>query len=191
MPALRKTRLFAAVVFLASVLVLAVQLINPSPVVVSVGENGAETAELGSYFRYRDVAVIAGSALSLGVSGTYILLAEDHTDSARSEQTDQQMTNGSGDSDGTIHLETGERQPSEDLLEARREEWEQTADRLANKEREVYETILDADGVLGQSEIVERTDLSKASVSRALDSLETKNLIERKRRGMGNMVLLR
>ena len=38
---------------------------------------------------------------------------------------------------------------------------------------------------------VDRTDLSKATVSRMLDSLESKQLLERKRRGMGNVVVLR
>ncbi|WP_434530062.1 helix-turn-helix transcriptional regulator (plasmid) [Haloarcula sp. NS06] len=50
--------------------------------------------------------------------------------------------------------------------------------------------MLDADGVLPQSEIGDRTDLSKATVSRTLDSLEARDLVERKRRGMGNIVLL-
>jgi len=55
---------------------------------------------------------------------------------------------------------------------------------------QVYKTVLDADGVLPQSEIVDQTELSKATVSRTLDSLEAKDLVERKRRGMGNTVLL-
>ena len=66
-----------------------------------------------------------------------------------------------------------------------------TADRLADNERAVYETVLAADGVIQQAEIVDRTDLSKATVSRMLDSLESKQLLERKRRGMGNVVVLR
>lgn len=78
--------------------------------------------------------------------------------------------------------------PSDDLVEARRQGWARTADRLANTEQTVYETVPDADGVLAQSGIVERTDLSKATVSRALDSLETGDLVERKRRGTGNTV---
>jgi uncharacterized membrane protein len=80
--------------------------------------------------------------------------------------------------------------PTNELLEARRAEWEESADSLANTERVVYETVLDADGVLPQSEIVENTEFSKATVSRALDTLEARNLIERKRRGVGNVIIL-
>ena len=81
-------------------------------------------------------------------------------------------------------------EPTDDLLEARRQEWSETADRLANTDQVVYETVLEADGVLEQREIVDRTDKSKATVSRALDRLEAKNLVERKRRGNGNVVIM-
>jgi DNA-binding transcriptional ArsR family regulator len=189
LPPLHGKQLLAAVVFVASTLVLAVQLINPTPVVVSVGQNGAEVAELGGYFQYRDVAVTAVSATLLGASGTY-LVTSDWSSSADAELSRIERTppDRAGDpvrTDGDDGLA-----PSGDLLEARRQEWEETAERLANNEREVYETVLEADGVMAQSDIVEQTDLSKATVSRTLDSLETKNLLERKRRGMGNMVLL-
>ncbi|OAQ53037.1 transcriptional regulator [Natrinema mahii] len=185
--ALHTRQLFAAVLFLASTVVLAIQLINPSPVMVTVGENGTEVAELGGYFEYTDVAVIATAACSLGASGTYVLLGGSAGDpaSARERRT------GDGDVAGPAPVETEpDGEPSDELLEARRREWEETAERLANNERAIYETLLEADGVLPQSEIVERTDLSKATVSRGLDGLETKNLVERKRRGMGNTVLL-
>ena len=207
MPSTRSKRLFATVVFLGSIVVLAMQLINPSPVMVTVGDDGREVVELGSYFQYRDVALIAVVSCLLGISGTYLLLA---TDSGREEvatepvrdprraepapepeQTGPTAAVASADGSGADVLDTDRNlDPSDEFLEARREEWEETAEQLANKEREVYETLVDADGVCPQSEIVEETDLSKASVSRALDSLEVGNLVERKRRGMGNIVYL-
>lgn len=186
--ALHGKQLLAAVVFVAATLVLAVQLLTPTPVVVSVGESGAEVAELGRYFQYHDVAVIGFAAALFGASGTYLLTSEWSSADAESSTTNRKVPDPAGNPvrvDGNDSLA-----PSEDLLEARRQEWEETAERLANNEREVYETILDADGVIAQSDIVDATDLSKATVSRTLDGLETKNLVERKRRGMGNMVLL-
>lgn len=182
MPALHSKRLLAAALFVGSTLVLATQLINPSPLVVSVGDGGTNTAELGTYFRYPDVGIITVAAVVLGASGTYLLVAEESTDADDSTDTVAEAT---PLADGRDEIT-----PSDELLEARRDEWKETAERLANKEEEVYETLLDADGVFPQSDIVDETDLSKASVSRALDSLEVKNLVERKRRGMGNMVLL-
>lgn len=194
MPSTRSRRLFAAVVFLGSVVVLATQLINPSPVMVTVGEDGSEVAELGSYFQYQDVAVIASAAFVLGVSATYLLLAGEPTrESAPEHDGNRTLVSGSIQASadgGETEAAPPDHEPSDELLAARRQEWEETAAKLANKEREVYETLLEADGVLPQSEIVDHTDLSKASVSRALDGLEVKNLVERKRRGMGNVVYL-
>lgn len=181
MPALHRTQLFAAVVFIGSTFVLAFQVINPSPVVVSVGERGTDVAELGTYFGYRDVTIIAAAATLLGASGTYLLVPTDFSNKVETVPTTPTPT---------ADTQREQAEPSDKLLEARRQAWEQTAERLANKEQEVYKTVLAADGVLPQSDIVSQTDLSKASVSRALDSLETKNLVERKRRGMGNMILL-
>lgn len=182
MAALHSKRLLAAALFVGSTLVLAMQLINPSPLVVAVGEGGTNTAELGEYFRYTDVGIITVAAVLLGTSGTYLLVGEEPTDD---DGPSNAVTEPGVSTDGR-----GDVTPSDELLEARRNEWEETAERLANKEQKVYTTVLDADGVCPQSDIVDETDLSKASVSRALDSLETKNLVERKRRGMGNMVLL-
>lgn len=181
-------RLFAAAVFLGSVTVLAIQIINPSPITVTLGESGTEVAELGSYFRYRDVAIVAVAACLIGASGTYLLTAGRSTVAKREVRTVQREPldqPGPASTDGGSALA-----PSEELLDARKQEWEETAERLANNEHDIYEVLLAADGVLPQSDIVERTDLSKATVSRTLDSLEAKNLVERKRRGMGNVVLL-
>jgi uncharacterized membrane protein len=50
--------------------------------------------------------------------------------------------------------------------------------------------VLEASGELPQRDIVEGTELSKATVSRTLDTLESKDLVERKRKGMGNVVVL-
>jgi len=185
-------RLFAAVVFVASTIVLAIQIINPSPVVVSVGENGAEVAELHNHFRYRSVGIITVSACLLGGSGTYLLTADPQGTSEGAAVSPRSSNNQDSNQGGLSQPEQTDREvaPSEELLDARRNEWEETAQRLANNEEEIYETLLEADGVLQQSEIVDQTELSKATVSRTLDSLEVKNLVERKRRGMGNIVLL-
>jgi len=185
-PSLPGRRLFAAALFVAAILVLALQFVSPSRVVVSVGENGATTTSLGNFFTYRDAAVVAVAGCVLGTSGTYLLTGSD----VRTGSTDGSADAGSQPTETPAAPAPSPREPSEDLLERRREEWEDNAERLANNERRIYETVLEADGVLGQSEIVEQTDLSKATVSRGLDSLETKNLVERKRRGMGNVVLL-
>ena len=64
------------------------------------------------------------------------------------------------------------------------------ADRLRDNEATIYTLLIQADGTLPPRDLVDDTDRSKATVSRSLDSLEQRNLVERKRRGMGNVVHL-
>lgn len=193
--ALRGKRLVAAVIFVAATLVLAIQLITPSPVVVSVSENGAQTRQLGQYFTYSDVSVIAVAASLLGGSGTYLLIHDQATTETKESETHRVASNSlketpvdpkSGspisDGDGRVAGEDEEIEP--------RRRWEETADQLRNNEETVFRIVLDSGGELPQREIVEETDLSKATVSRTLDTLGSKGLIERKRRGMGNVVVL-
>ncbi len=62
---------------------------------------------------------------------------------------------------------------------------------LKGDEKKICEIIKDSGGAIFQSEIVEKTKLSKVKVSRILDKLEGKGLIERRRRGMTNLVLMK
>lgn len=59
------------------------------------------------------------------------------------------------------------------------------------EERLILECILEKGTSIFQSDLVEKTKLSKVKITRILDRLETRNLIERKRRGMTNIVILR
>lgn len=62
---------------------------------------------------------------------------------------------------------------------------------LNNEEKQVANIILESGGAIYQSDLVEKSNLNKVKVTRILDSLEAKNLVERKRRGMANIVLLK
>lgn len=63
---------------------------------------------------------------------------------------------------------------------------------LANEEKEVFSFVKDDDnGGVYQSKIVDELNFPKFKVTRILDRLEQKNLIERKRRGMTNIVVIK
>ena len=187
---LQHTHLLAAVVFIAAILVLAVQLITPSPVMVSLGENGAQTTSVGEYFTYREAALLVVSAFFGGVSGTYLVFHDQAHVLASTEQSATQanarpptVPNG-----GTIQAPNDE--GPGDSSSPDTERWEATLDRLTHNQETIYELLIEADGTLPQRQLVEETDLSKATVSRTLDKLEHRGLIERKRSGMGNTVHL-
>ena len=62
---------------------------------------------------------------------------------------------------------------------------------LNNEEKSIVKIIESAEGAIFQSDLVEKSEFDKVKVSRILDRLEGKQLIERKRRGMTNVVILR
>ncbi|MCF7861884.1 MarR family transcriptional regulator [Candidatus Woesearchaeota archaeon] len=62
---------------------------------------------------------------------------------------------------------------------------------LSEEDKSVLNLIVEKDGSIFQSEIVESTGLSKVKVSRILDRLEGRNIISRLRRGMTNVVILK
>ncbi|GIU68745.1 MAG: hypothetical protein KatS3mg001_595 [Candidatus Pacearchaeota archaeon] len=64
--------------------------------------------------------------------------------------------------------------------------------KLNSEEKKVFSFIKEnKDKGVYQSEIVEHFNFPKSKVSRILDKLESKQLIERKRRGMTNIVVLK
>ncbi len=69
--------------------------------------------------------------------------------------------------------------------------WRKLSLMLKESEKVVYDVIMDAGGVLPQSEIVQRTRFSKSQISRILDVLESKGLVERRRKGLTNIVILK
>ena len=62
---------------------------------------------------------------------------------------------------------------------------------LKSDEKLVLEKIIESEGSIFQSDLVEKTGLSKVKVSRIVDKLEGRGLVESKRRGITNVVLLK
>ena len=62
---------------------------------------------------------------------------------------------------------------------------------LNDDENFVLDKIEEAEGSIFQSELVEKTEFNKVKITRILDRLEGLKLIESKRRGMTNVVILK
>lgn len=62
---------------------------------------------------------------------------------------------------------------------------------MNSEEKAVFDKIIEANGSIYQSDLVNKTGLTKVRVTRILDKLEGKALIERKRRGMTNIILIK
>jgi len=180
-PSLNGKELFAAVLFISSVFILGLKLMNPTPLVIwYTGENYIiQTERIGDIYSATDVIVLIVASLIICTSGLYLLLYEQiHP----------------------VSVPEGPRLPSVPIqeistpfspLEERKKRWETVLPTLKEDLQLIYQTIIDADGIIPQSDIVEKTGLSKSNVSRSLDMLESMGLIEKRRRGMGNLILLK
>ena len=62
---------------------------------------------------------------------------------------------------------------------------------LTENERKVYELIKRSGGIILQSDIVRMSNLSKSTISTILNRLEAMGLIEKRRRGFLNIIILR
>lgn len=58
-------------------------------------------------------------------------------------------------------------------------------------EKQTIDLIIKENGVIFQADLKEKLQIGKVGMTRLLDKLESKQLIERKRRGMNNIVVLK
>jgi len=62
---------------------------------------------------------------------------------------------------------------------------------LNKDEKKVIELLQKENGTMFQADLMEKIEVGKVGMTRLLDKLEAKQFIERKRRGMNNVVVLR
>jgi len=61
---------------------------------------------------------------------------------------------------------------------------------LRSEEKHIFNLVKE-NGAIFQADLIEKTEFGKAKMSRILDRLEGRGLVERKRRGMTNVVVLK
>ncbi len=62
---------------------------------------------------------------------------------------------------------------------------------LDSKEKGVIDILEKENGIIFQATLMEKLNMGKVGITRLLDKLEAKQIIERKRRGMNNVVVLK
>jgi DNA-binding transcriptional ArsR family regulator len=158
--ALNGWALLIASVFMVSVFVVVLKIMNPTEVHIFLeGKETVLSQVLRSYTIY-DVVVLIAAAVSAGLTSMYLLTFDR----------------------GLRSVEL----PYERKLAS----YERILPTLKDDEQKVFKAVLDSDGIIAQSELSEITGVSKSNVSRALDLLESRGYVERRRRGMGNVIVL-
>ncbi|MBI5065168.1 hypothetical protein HZA97_02925 [Candidatus Woesearchaeota archaeon] len=63
--------------------------------------------------------------------------------------------------------------------------------KLDKEEKQICELLSKSEGSMYQSDLIKETGHSKVKITRILDKLEARKIIDRKRRGMTNIIILR
>ncbi|MCK4555460.1 MAG: MarR family transcriptional regulator [Candidatus Aenigmarchaeota archaeon] len=153
---------FMAVLFVASVFVLGIKLLNPTPVQIFIENENVAISQIPGFFTFMDVIILVVASIIFAVSGMYLLF-----------------------------FDSVEKPVGELVLGERKKKWEHIMKTLKNDQQKIYNAIIGSDGLISQSELTEKTGLSKTTISRALDLLESRGLVEKRRRGMSNIILLK
>jgi len=73
-----------------------------------------------------------------------------------------------------------------------RENWDDLLEKLSSDdEKEIVKLIIAEGGTIFQSQLVDKSGYSKSKVSLILDRLEAGKILERRRRGMSNVIVLK
>jgi DNA-binding transcriptional ArsR family regulator len=156
----------ASAALVVSAVVIVLKLVQPASISIYLGNAGNSTlvTKVPGLYSTIDVLEIFLATLVAGVCGTFILLDRPAEPTAR---------------------------VGEVVLSERKAKWMELSKTLKDEEVRVYQAVLDAGGIMNQGDIGKQVGLSKTTVSRVLDLLERRGLIEKRRRGMSNVILLK
>jgi uncharacterized membrane protein len=133
---------------------------TPITVQIIIEGNIVELNEIPNIYNSWDMVVTSVSCFVLGSSLIYLLL----------DGKNERVQNG---------------------VPSIRENWDDLLERLSNTdEKEIVKLIIAEGGTIFQSQLVDKSGYSKSKVSLVLDRLEARNILERRRRGMSNVIVL-
>ncbi|MGI0080979.1 MAG: DUF7343 domain-containing protein [Nitrososphaerales archaeon] len=162
----RASLALASAILAISAFVISLKIIQPESLSVYVGSGGNSTlvTKIPGLYSFDDILEVFFPALVAGFSAAYLLIPRRNAKS----------------------LVLGDF-----LLNQKRNQWQEISKTLKEDEVKIYQAILDAGGLMNQGEIGDKVGLSKTTVSRTLDLLESRGLVEKRRRGMSNVILLK
>ncbi len=153
--------LLVAAIFIASIFILALKLISPTELHIYLEGEETVLSQILRNYTINDVALVVVSAFTAGLSTMYLVLHD-------------------------------RVKPAGDVFfKQKRGNYERVMQTLKEDEQKILQAVLDADGLIPQSDLVGLTGVSRSGVTRALDILESRGFIERRRRGMSNIIVLK
>ena len=146
---------------MVSIFVVVLKIMNPTEVHIYLEGEETVLSQVMRNFTLFDVVMLIIASFSAGIAGTYLLFYD------RNLAAGDVVYNG------------------------KRSSYEKILPTLKDDEQKVFQAVLDSEGIIAQSELSDLTGVSKSNVSRALDLLESRGYVERRRRGMGNIIVLK
>ncbi len=78
------------------------------------------------------------------------------------------------------------------LMPPQRQEKKQVdISKLDDDEKRIYQLLVEHEGTMYQSDLIKETQFSKVKMSRLIDKMTIKNILEKKRRGMTNLIVVK
>jgi uncharacterized membrane protein len=158
---MRTGKILAVFGLIASTFAIFVKVMTPNTVQFIVDESVIKFSNIPEIYDSSDMILVSISAFVMGSSLVYLWLI-DRNEPLRTESSS---------------------------LKSR---WNGLLERLTNPdEKRIVSLIIDEGGTIFQSQLVDRSGYSKSKVSLILDRLEAKKILERKRHGMSNAIVLK
>ncbi len=145
----------------ASSFALFVFVMTPTVVQFVIEGNVVELNQIPNIYNSTDLVAIGFSSFVLGSSLIYLLLIDKNKEALTK-------------------------------ISLIKEKWNKLLGELSDPDETVIvKIVVDEGGTIFQSQLVEKSGFSKSKVSLILDRLEARRILERKRRGMTNVVVLK
>jgi uncharacterized membrane protein len=158
---MRTRKILAIFGLIVSTFAIFVKVMTPTTVQFKVDGSVIEFSNIPEIYGSSDMILVSISAFVMGSSLVYLWLI-DRNEPVRAEASS---------------------------LKSR---WNGLLERLTNPdEKRIVSLIIDEGGTIFQSQLVDRSGYSKSKVSLILDRLEAKKILERKRHGMSNAIVLK
>ncbi len=158
---MRTGKTLAIIGLVASTFAVFVKIMTPTNVQFIFDGSTIELNMIPEIYTSFDMTVIGISGFVMGSSLVYLWLI---------------------DRNGPVHAESS----------SLKRNWDALLERISNPdEQKIVSLIIDEGGSIFQSQLVDRSGYSKSKVSLILDRLEAKKILERKRHGMSNAIVLK
>ena len=140
---------------------LFVIVLAPTTVQFIIEGNVVELNQIPNIYNSTDLIVVGFSSFVLGSSLAYLLLID---------KSSQERTR----------------------ISLIKEKWDKLLGELKDPdEKVIVKIVVDEGGTIFQSQLVEKSGFSKSKVSLILDRLEARKILERRRSGMSNVIVLK